>query len=106
MLDYFKRVDSKTTFIVEFCCSCSPNGSCCYSKNEEFEKFVVRQFDEIMVMTVYEYNIVNDKVLGPHSQIQVVMIRSLFATWKQPIFIDSILKITKAYLYNNIKRLY
>lgn len=72
----------------------------------EIEKIVVLQFDEMKVMALYEYEPVLDKVVGPHSQVQVVMARSLFSSWKQPIFIDFDMKMTRKCLDNLIQKLF
>ena len=51
----------------------------------DFEKVTVIQFDEVKVNTLYEYDKSVDEVVGPHSQLQVVMVRGLFSKWKQPV---------------------
>lgn len=63
-------------------------------KMSELEKVCVMQYDEMKVHSVYEYDKVNDEVLGPHSQMQVIMVRGLFKSWKQPIYIKFDQKIT------------
>lgn len=75
-------------------------------KMKTFEKLVVLQFDEMKVMSVYEYDSVSDKLFGPYSHVQVVMVRSLFAFWKQPVFVDFDTKMTKRCLDDIIERLY
>jgi len=67
-----------------------------------YEKVAVLMFDEVKVKGVYEYNQMTDEVVGPHSQMQVVMIRGLFSNWKQPIFIDFDTQMTSATLTNII----
>ncbi|KAE8741600.1 hypothetical protein FOCC_FOCC012893 [Frankliniella occidentalis] len=55
---------------------------------EEHEKIGIVTFDEVKVKEVHEYDPKHDCVQGPHSQMQVAMIRGLFAKWKVPIFLD------------------
>ena len=58
------------------------------------EKLAVIQFDEMKVESVYEYDKTKDQIIGPHKQMQVIMVRGLFSNWKQPIFIDFDKKMT------------
>lgn len=47
--------------------------------------------DEMKVKSLYDHDSVTNRVLGLHSQMQVVMAfaaSSLFSSWKQPIFVD------------------
>jgi len=36
-----------------------------------------------------EYYTLQDEVVGPHDQMQVVMARDIESPWKQPVFVDS-----------------
>jgi Transposase protein len=71
----------------------------------DFERTVVLAFDEIKLKSIYEYEVVSDKIVGPHSQLQVVMARGLFSKWKQPIFIGYDQKMTKEILLEIITQL-
>lgn len=46
------------------------------------------------VSSTFEYDRVDDQVLGPFSYMQVVMVRGLMDTWKQPIYIGFDKKMT------------
>lgn len=70
------------------------------------EKLVVLLFDEVKVCELYEYDKKYDEIVGPHSQMQVVMARSLFGKWKQPVFVDFDTKMTSNILENIITQLY
>ncbi|KAB0804485.1 hypothetical protein PPYR_01455 [Photinus pyralis] len=71
----------------------------------EFEKVCIIQFDEVKVNSVYEYDRKADEVLGPHSQMQVVLIRGLFSSWKQPIYLGFDQKMTQEILLDIIRKL-
>lgn len=71
----------------------------------DMDKVAVIQFDEMKVHSVYEYDQLEDEVVGPHTQMQVVMVRGLFSKWKQPIFIDFDQKMTKKILLDIISQL-
>lgn len=72
----------------------------------EFERTVVLQFDEVKIKTIWEYDIAGDQVLGPYSQMQVVMARGLFCNWKQPVYIAFDQKMTQEILLNIISKLH
>lgn len=42
-------------------------------KMQPKDKYVVLQYDEVKIKRCYEYDKQNNQVLGPHSQMQVVM---------------------------------
>lgn len=52
----------------------------------ERERLVVISFDEMHISQRVQYDQSRDAVVGPHSQVQVVFIRSLLGEWKQPIY--------------------
>lgn len=54
-----------------------------FTKNE---LLCILSFDEMNVDARVCYDQDEDKVYGPHSQAQVVMVRALCSNWKQPIF--------------------
>lgn len=64
----------------------------------EFEKMVVIMFDEVKVAAAYEYDKSVDEVVGPHNQLQVVMVRTLFSKLKQPVYLKFDKKMTKEIL--------
>lgn len=55
---------------------------------QDYEKLTVLMFDEVKISTTMEYDVLRDEVVGPHSQMQVVMARGVASPWKQPIYID------------------
>jgi hypothetical protein len=67
-------------------------------KQKPHERVVVLQFDEVKIKTTHEYDVQADEILGPHSQMQVVLARGLFGKWKQPIFVDFDTNITDTIL--------
>lgn len=70
------------------------------------EKITVLVYDEMSVQSTTEYDRKNDEIIGPHSEMQVVMARGLFAQWKQPIFVGFDVQVTKDLLDDLITRLY
>lgn len=63
-------------------------------KMEKHEKVSVLMYDEMKVKETYEYDQKFDQVIGPHKQMQVIVLRGLFSNWKQPIFLDFDTSIT------------
>lgn len=59
------------------------------------EKVCVLSFDEIKIRKVYLYDKVHDETLRPYGYAQVVMLRGLFRSWKQPVFYDYDFTLTK-----------
>jgi hypothetical protein len=72
----------------------------------DFEKTVVLCFDEVKVKNVLEYDVGNDRILGPHNHMQCVMARGLFSNWKQPIYLDFDKKMTPDVLLTLIEKLF
>lgn len=70
------------------------------------EKLCVLCFDEMKVMEVYEYEAGDDKVRMPAKYVQVMMVRGLKKSWKQPIFFAYDCKMTKDILFKVICSLY
>ena len=66
------------------------------------EKLTVLSFDEMSVKAVVEYDRGNDRVYGPHTQVQVAMIRGLVKPFKQPVFFEFDTKMTVEILRNII----
>lgn len=52
------------------------------------EKYCVICFDEMNIDGRICYDSSEDAILGPHSNVQAVMVRGLFSSWKQPIYYD------------------
>jgi hypothetical protein len=52
------------------------------------DRLVVLQYDEMKVAETYEYDTKYDRLIGPHSQLQIVNARGLFGKWKTPVFAD------------------
>lgn len=72
---------------------------------QDYEKLTVLMFDEVKISSTMEYDVLHDEVVGPYSQMQVVMARGIVAQWKQPIFVDFDQKMTKDNLFSIIERL-
>lgn len=71
----------------------------------DFEKTVVLCFDEVKVQNIVEYDVGNDRILGPHNYMQCIMARGLFSNWKQPIFLDFDRRMTSNILFSIIDKL-
>ncbi len=52
-------------------------------------------FDEVEINKKPCFDLKNDKILGPFSKVQVILIRGLCSNWKQPIFFDFNYSFTK-----------
>lgn len=72
---------------------------------EDHEKLTVLMFDELKICSTMEYDILHDEIVGPHSQMLVVMAQGIASKWKQPIFVDFDVNMTKTILYNIIDKL-
>lgn len=55
-------------------------------KSTSESQLCVISFDEMNIDSRRCYDEKEDKILGPHSQVQVVMCRSLCKSWKQPVY--------------------
>lgn len=75
------------------------------SELSDLEKICVISFDEMKINKAFLYDKANDEVLKPFSYAQVVMMRSLFGNWKQPVFYDYDFKMTKEALFDLINYL-
>ncbi|CAI6375105.1 unnamed protein product [Macrosiphum euphorbiae] len=58
------------------------------------------------ILSAYEYDKKNDQVIGPHSQMQVIMVRGIFKNWKQPIYVNFDQQVTPEILNEAISILY
>ncbi len=66
-------------------------------------KWAVLTFDEISTRKCFEYCGKTRKVFGPNKKLQVAMVRSLTHAWKQPIFADFDVPMTKTLLFQTEK---
>lgn len=71
----------------------------------DYEKLTFLMFDEVKVCSTMEYDTFHDEVLGPHSQMQVVMARGRALSWKQPVYVEFDQKMTKEILFDIIEKL-
>jgi len=71
---------------------------------QDYQKLTILMFDEVKISITMEYDVLRDEVVGPHSQMQVVMARGVASPWKQPIYIDFDKKMTKEILFNIIEK--
>jgi len=62
-------------------------------------------FDEVKVASTLEYDVACDEVVGPHSQMQVIMARGIASNWKQQIYVDFYKKMAKKILFNVVEKL-
>lgn len=65
----------------------------------EQERLVVLSFDEMAVDDRVTYDSTEDRVYGPCKQVQVLMVRSLCARWKQPVYFDFDAEMTRSTLF-------
>lgn len=75
------------------------------SNYKDSEKIAVLSFDEMNIDGRISYDSSDDRILGPHSNVQVAMVRGLFAKWKQPIYYDFDVTMTSELLQNIISQL-
>jgi hypothetical protein len=64
----------------------------------DLQRVTVLLFDEVKVASTYEYDQKADDIIGPHTYMQVIVARGLFANWKQPVYIGFDTKMTKKLL--------
>lgn len=75
------------------------------SSLQDYEKRTILMFDKVKISSSMEYDILHDEVIGPLSQMQVVMARGIAAQWKKPIFVNFDQTMTKEILISIIDRL-
>jgi hypothetical protein len=73
---------------------------------EEKERLVCLSFDEMSLCRRVHYDSSNDEVIGPHKHSQVVIMRPLYGTWKQPIYYNFDEDMTRDIFEKICKRLY
>ena len=59
-------------------------------------------FDEMEVRRCYDYNCESDSVMGPFKKLQLVMVRGLCLSWKQPIYFQFDTQMKKDLLFQII----
>jgi len=72
---------------------------------QSYEKLTVLMFDEVKVASTLEYDVVRDEVIGPHSQMHVIMARGIASNWKQQVYVDFDKKMTKEIIFDVIEKL-
>jgi len=72
----------------------------------DIERLVVVTFDEIYINNKVVIDRKIEKVIGPHRTCQCVIVRSLFASWKQPIYYQYDEAMDAKTLNNIISQLY
>ncbi len=70
-----------------------------------YDKLCIISFDEMNIDARICYDSTLDKILGPHSNVQVVMVRALTRKWKQPIYFDFDVVMNATLLKDIIKEL-
>lgn len=63
-------------------------------------------FDEMSVHSMMEFDSAQDEIVGPHSHVQVIMARGLFAKWKQVVYVAFDTPVTKNLLYDVVIELH
>lgn len=58
------------------------------------KKICVITYDEMKVSSMYEFGMQQNEIVGPHHYLQIIMVRGLFDSWKQPIYISFDQRIT------------
>jgi hypothetical protein len=58
------------------------------------------------VSSVVEKDALNDEILGPHKHMHCVMARGLFSKWKQLVYVDFDVQMTRETLEDLMKSLY
>jgi len=73
-------------------------------KLDQFGSFGVLCFDEMDIKEIIQYDSVNKCVYGPAKKVQAVILRGLTSKWKQLIFYDFDVKMTKNLLLSIISK--
>ena len=71
----------------------------------EKQKIVVLSFDEVNTKADISLDVTHDRVVGPHSDMNVLMVRGLYGNYKVPIWAGYDEKMTKDILEEAIKAL-
>lgn len=59
------------------------------------ERTVVIMFDEVNIRSTLKYDVAEDQIVGRYNLMQACLVRSLFSTWKQPVYTGFDQKMTK-----------
>ena len=70
----------------------------------EHYRLAILSFDEMAIKTVYEYHHGQDQVYGPHSRVQLAVLRGLVYKWKLPIYYQFDAPMTKSLLFQIIQQ--
>jgi len=73
--------------------------------NEKY-KITALSFDEVYIAHDICFDKVNEKVIGPHKPVQIIMARGLIAKWNQSIFYAYDTPMTKSILGEIISKLH
>lgn len=71
----------------------------CSENIPDSDKLCVLSFDEMHIDSRVEYCAALDQIVGPHSKVQVALMRGLCAKWKQPVFFDFDVTMDKDLLF-------
>ncbi|VEN55423.1 unnamed protein product, partial [Callosobruchus maculatus] len=74
-----------------------------YADMSEKDRVCTIVFDEMKVRKEYQYDQSNDCIIKPYDYVQVVLIKGIFKSWKQPIFYNFDCKMTSLILMDIIK---
>lgn len=73
---------------------------------KDLYKVSVLQIDEIKVKTLYEYDSIQDELIGPYSTMYIISAKGIFTDWKQPVYVNFDVKITKDIVLDVIRALH
>lgn len=65
-------------------------------------KACILSFDEMSLSGKYAYDRGADTIYGPHASVQVVMVRGIIGSWKQPVYYQFDQKMTKDIIFSII----
>lgn len=68
-----------------------------------FERDVVISYDEMKVSSELCFNQLDERIMGPYNNVQVILIRSLMRKWKQPIYYNFDTAVTKTLLLEAVE---
>lgn len=71
----------------------------------EMEKVAVMSFDEMAIVSEWNYDKGSDTLYKPHKRVLVFMVRGLVGRWKQPIYYDFDVSYSKDVLFNLIRQI-
>lgn len=74
-------------------------------KVEGNSRYCTIAFDEMSVRKCFEYNATEDRIMGPYSKVQVVLVKSIIGKWKQVVYYKFDQPMTKSLLEEIIAHL-